>query len=64
MFPQVSSLWIPFIIFRNTDNDEAVDVVATRTDVSIIRQGDFIRSGLEIVDEVVSLDISIRMRLI
>ena len=54
MFPQVSSLWIPFIIFRNTDNDEAVDVVTTRTYVSITREGDFVRSGPEIFDEVLS----------
>ena len=50
---QMSSIWIPYLIFRNTDNDEAVDIQNTRTVVSIKKQGNFIRSGLDIADEVV-----------
>ena len=53
MFVQVSLLWIPYIIFRNTDSDEAVAVDSTRTVISITKQGDFVRSGPEIADEVV-----------
>ena len=50
---KVGKLWIPYIIFRNTDSDEAVTVTGdTRTLVSIAREGGFIRSGLEIADEV------------
>ena len=52
IFVQVSLLWIPYIIFRNTDSDEAVAVDSTRTVISITRQGDFVRSGPEIADEV------------
>ena len=37
---------------RNTDNNEAVDLTSTRTDVTITRQGPFVRSGPEIADEV------------
>ena len=48
----MSLLWIPYIIFRNTDSDEAVTVDSTRTLISITRQGDFVRSGPEIADEV------------
>ena len=48
----MSLLWIPYIIFRNTDSDEAVAVDSTRTVISITRQGDFVRSGPEIADEV------------
>ena len=49
----MSSIWVPYIIFRNTDNDDAVDIQSTRTVVSIKRQGNFFRSGLDIADEVV-----------
>ena len=49
----MSSIWIPYIIFRNTDKDEAVDIEKTRAVVSIKRQGNFERSGLDVADEVV-----------
>ena len=46
-------LWIPYIIFENTDNDEAVTVDGdTRTLMSVTRQGGFTRSGPEVTDEV------------
>ena len=46
-------LWIPYIIFENTDNDEAVTVDGdTRTLMSVTRQGGFTRSGPEVADEV------------
>ena len=53
-FYQMSSIWVPYIIFRNTDNDDAVDIQSTRTVVSVKKQGNFIRSGLDIADEVVT----------
>ena len=50
---KVGKIWIPYIIFRNTDSDEAVTVDGDiRTLVSVTRQGDFIRSKPEIADEV------------
>ena len=50
-------LWIPYIIFRNTDSDEAVTVDGDiRTLVSVTRQGDFVRSGPEVADEVGTLE--------
>ena len=49
----MSSIWIPYIIFRNTDNDDAVDIERTRVAVSINKQGDFVRSGLDVANEVV-----------
>ena len=49
---KVGKLWIPYIIFRNTDSDEAVTVDGDiRTLVSVTRQGDFVRSGPEVADE-------------
>ena len=50
---QVNSLWIPYVIFRNTDGDEAVKVDDDQmTLVAVTRQGDFVRSGPEVADEV------------
>ena len=49
----MSSFWIPYIIFRNTDNDDAVDIDNTRAAVSIKKQGDFVRSGLDVANEVI-----------
>ncbi len=48
----MSSIWIPYIIFRNTDHDDAVDIENKRATVSIKRQGNFVRSGPEIAEEV------------
>ena len=57
----MSSIWIPYIIFRNTDNDDAVDIESTRAVVSIKKQGDFVRSGLDVANEV-GLEYSLFMR--
>ena len=49
-------LWIPYIIFKNTDADEAVkvdyDKSEIETDISVSRESDFTRSGPEMADEV------------
>ena len=48
-------LWIPYIIFRNTDTDEAVTVDGEiRTLVAVKREGSFVRSGPDVADEVLS----------
>ena len=57
-------LWVPYIIFKNTDSDEAVTVGGDiRTIVAVTREGEFVRSGPEVVDEV-SLYILIRIEII
>ena len=49
----MSLLWVPYIIFKNTDSDEAVTVGGDiRTIVAVTREGQFVRSGPEVVDEV------------
>ena len=46
-------LWIPYIIFKNTDSDEAVTLDGElRTLVAVTREGGFVRSGPEVTDEV------------
>ena len=51
---QVESIWIPYIIFKNTDTDEAV-TLETPTLVSVTRLGNFTRSGAEVPDEVIAM---------
>ena len=52
---KVGKLWVPYIIFRNTDSDEAVTVNGdTMTLVSVTKEGGFDRSGPEVADEVTS----------
>ena len=52
-FYKVGKLWIPYIIFRNTDSDEAVTVKGnTMTLVSVTKEGGFVRSGPDVADEV------------
>ena len=48
---ELRSLWIPYIIFQNTDNNEAVELDGIRSTVFISRQSDFRRSGIEFADE-------------
>ena len=53
LYIKVTKLWVPYIIFRNTDSDEAVTVTGdTRTLVSVTKEGGFVRSGPEVADEV------------
>ena len=47
----LQKLWIPFVIFQNTDNNEAV-TIETRTNAFITREGPFKRSEINIVDEI------------
>ena len=49
---ELRSLWIPYIIFQNTDDDEAVELDGVRSRVFIIRESDFQRSGMEIAEEI------------
>merc|ERR1711892_516799 len=47
---ELEALWIPYIIFDNTDNEDAVTIYDTRSMVSVKREGSFIRSAPEITD--------------
>ena len=49
---ELRSLWIPYIIFQNTDNDEAVELDGVRSRVFIIRESEFKRSDMEIAEEI------------
>ena len=49
---ELEKLWIPYVIFQNTDNNEAVTIDGVRSTVFISRESDFKRSGLEYADEV------------
>ena len=50
----IRKLWLPRIIYTNTDQKEKTRLGMEwewETDVSVIKEGDFIRSGVEEVDE-------------
>ena len=51
---EVDKLWVPFIVFQNTENSEATqgDV---NSEVTVTREGDFTRSGEEVVEKLASL---------
>ena len=49
---ELGSLWIPYIIFENTDNDEAITIEDIKSKVSVTREGSFVQSGPETADEI------------
>ena len=44
-------MWIPYIIFKNTDNNDGM-TLETKTEVSVTKEGNFTASGPEVADEV------------
>ena len=52
-YDDISSIWLPYVIYDNTDMKEAVQLEdGLRTTLVISREGPFVRSGLEEVDEI------------
>ena len=49
---ELETIWIPYIVFQNTDNNEAVTISGVRSTVFITRESNFQRSGLEYPDEI------------
>ena len=50
----ISQLWLPLVIYDNTDQKESTRLGETRewvTRVSVVKEGNFIRSGIAEVDE-------------
>ena len=50
----IEMLWLPLIVFANTDQKETTRlgwITEWQTDVSVIKEGNFTRSGIEEVDE-------------
>ena len=50
----INNLWLPLVFYDNTDQKEITRLGALwewNTPVSVIREGNFTRSGLEVVDE-------------
>ena len=48
---ELAMLWIPYIIFENTDNNEAVSINGVKSEISVSREGSFTRSTSDVVDE-------------
>ena len=50
---EIKAIWTPHVIYKNTDNNEAVTVNDfVETTLAVTREGSFIRSGMEILDEI------------
>ena len=50
---EIENMWLPFVIYDNTDQKEAVRLMeGVKTTVTVSREGGFVRSGLEVVDEI------------
>ena len=50
---EVEKLWIPYLVYDNTDMKEAVRLFEdVRTIVTVTREGNFSRTPLEIVEEI------------
>ena len=50
-------MWIPYIIFKNTDNNDGM-TLETKTEVSVTKEGNFTKSGPEVADEVIVILVS------
>ena len=53
---EMNSIWTPFVIYNRTDNNEATKVdhkfKDLKTTMAVTREGSFIRSTMESVDEI------------
>ena len=50
---EIGNLWTPYVIYKNTDNNDAITINdGVRTTMAITREGDFIRSQMDVVDEI------------
>ena len=53
---EMNSLWIPYVVFSNTNDNEATKVnhkfKDIETTMAVTREGDFTRSTLDTVDEI------------
>ena len=53
---EMNSLWTPFVIYTNTDNNDATKVNhkfrEMKTTMAVMREGNFTKSSIETVDEI------------
>ena len=50
---EIGQIWIPYVIYKNTDNNEAVTINdGVKTTIAVTREGNFSRSGMDVVDEI------------
>jgi hypothetical protein len=48
---EIDRLWIPYAVFSNTEQNEAI-TGSDKTELTITREGDFVRSSAEVVEEI------------
>ena len=50
---EINKVWTPYVIYKNTDNNEAVTVNdGLKTTIAVTREGGFSRSDMSMVDEI------------
>ena len=53
---EMSQLWTPYVMYTNTDDNEAIQVTHKfkdiKTSMTVTREGDFTRSLIVVVDEI------------
>ena len=51
---EIGQLWLPFVIYDNTDMKEAVQLKEgdVKTTITVFREGNFSRSGFEVAEEI------------
>ena len=49
---ELGNIWIPYIIFRNTNDDDAITIEKVKSKASLTREGSFQRSPPEVADEI------------
>ena len=50
---EIESMWLPFVIYDNTDQNEAVKLAEdVDTTVTVSKEGSFTRSGINVADEI------------
>ena len=48
---EIDRLWIPFVVFSNTENSESTKG-DDETEVTVSREGDFTESGVDVMEEI------------
>ena len=51
----IGKLWLPYVIYANTDKNEAVQFEqpdSAKTTIVVTKEGKFVRSGIEVQDKI------------
>ena len=49
---EINQLWTPYVIYENTDKNDAVTLGEVATSLTVTREGNFTRSDITVTDEI------------